>query len=160
MPLRKKKEPRDSQHYARGSTKKRTRRKKFIRPWQILVPTLCALAGIALALVLGNYLQAKSDEYRENQGDGDWLTPAETVESIPVPVPDIRAVRISPEGNVGDILIEGNYGGVILPLCDSAGVPLYASKVATAAGMAVSASAPSLTEDVSRSSRRDLWHPD
>ena len=156
MPLRKKKEPRDSQHYARGSTKKRTRRKKFIRPWQILVPTLCALAGIALALVLGNYLQAKSDEYRENQGDGDWLTPAETVESIPVPVPDIRAVRISPEGNVGDILIEGNYGGVILPLCDSAGVPLYASKVATAAGMAVSASAPSLTEDVSRISRREL----
>ena len=156
MPLRKKKEPRNSQHYARGSTKKRTRRKRFIRPWQILVPTLCALAAVALALVLGNYLQAKSDAYREDQGNGDWLTPAETVESLPVPVPDIRAVSITPEGNVGDILIEGAYGGVILPLCASAGIPLYASKVATAAGMAVSPSAPSLTEDVDRISRREL----
>ena len=155
MPLRKKKEPRDSQHYARGSTKKRTRRKRFIRPWQILVPTLSGLLAIALALVLGNYLQAKSDEYRE-QGDGDWLTPAETVESLPVPVPDIRAISISPEGNVGDILIEGNHGGVILPLCDSTGIPLYASKVASAAGMAVSPSAPSLTDDVARISRREL----
>ena len=155
MPLRKKKEPRDSQHYARGSTKKRTRRKKFIRPWQILVPTLSGLLAIALALVLGNYLQAKSDEYRE-QGDGDWLTPDETVESLPVPVPDIRAISISPEGNVGDILIEGNHGGVILPLCDSTGIPLYASKVASAAGMAVSPSAPSLTDDVARISRREL----
>ncbi|MBR6782894.1 MAG: hypothetical protein IKM33_06860 [Clostridia bacterium] len=156
MPLRKRKEPRDSQHYARGSTKKRTRRKRFIRPWQILVPSLCALAGIVLALVLGNYLQAKSDAYRENEGESDWLSPAETVESIPVPVPDIHAVRISPEGNVGDILMEGKHGGVILSLCDSAGVPLYASKVATAAGMAVSASAPSLTEDVDRISQREL----
>ena len=156
MPVRKRKEPRDSQHYARGATKKRTRRKRFIRPWQILVPTLSGLLAIALALVLGNYLQAKSDEYREEQGDGDWLTPAETVESLPVPVPDIRAVSISPEGNVGDILIEGKHGGVILPLCDTEGVPLYASKVATAAGMAVSPSAPSLTEDVTRISRREL----
>ena len=155
MPLRKRKEPPNSQRYARGSTKKRTRSKRFIRPWQILVPTLSGLLAIALALALGNYLQAKSDEYRE-QGDGDWLTPDETVESLPVPVPDIRAVRISPEGNVGDILIAGQHGGVILPLCDSAGIPLYASKVATAAGMAVSPSAPSLTEDIDRISRREL----
>ena len=156
MPLRKRKEPRDSQHFARGSTKKRSRRKRFIRPWQILVPSLCGLAGIVLALVLGNYLQAKSDAYRENEGEADRISPTETVESLPVPVPDIRSIRIRPEGNVGDILIEGKYGGVILPLCDSAGVPLYASKVATAAGMAVSASAPSLTDDIARISRREL----
>ena len=83
MPLRKRKEPRDSQHYARGSTKKRTRRKRFIRPWQILVPSLCALAGIVLALVLGNYLQAKSDAYRENEGESDWLSPAERWNPFP-----------------------------------------------------------------------------
>ena len=155
MPHSKRKEPRDSQHYARGATKKRTRRKRFIRPWQILVPALISLLAIALALALGNYLQAKSDAYRENVGEADPLSPAETVESVPVPVPDIRAISINPEGNVGDILIEGNHGGVILPLCDKNGVPLYASKVATAAGMA-NPSAPSLTDDVARISRREL----
>ena len=156
MPHSKRKEPRDSQHYARGATKKRSRRKKFIRPWQILVPALSSLLAITLALALGNYLQAKSDAYRENLGEADPLSPTETVESIPVPVPDIRAISINPEGNVGDILIEGNHGGVILPLCDKNGVPFYASKVATAAGMAVSPSAPSLTDDVARISRREL----
>lgn len=156
MPLRKRKEPINSQRYARGSTKKRTRTKKFIRPWQILTPILCGVAGIVLALVLGNYLQSKSDAYRENEGGNDRLPPMESVERVPVDVPDIRAIRISPEGNVGDILIEGVHGGVILPLCNDAGIPLYASKVAAAAGMATSPSAPSLSDDVTRISRREL----
>ena len=156
MPLRKRKESINSQRYTRGSTKKRTRTKKFIRPWQILTPLLCGVAGIVLALALGNYLQSKSDAYHESNGETAWLPPVESVESIPVDVPDIRAIRINPEGNVGDILIEGLHGGVILPLCNDAGVPLYASKVAAAAGMATSPSAPSLPDDVARISRREL----
>ena len=156
MPLRKRKESRDSQRYARGSTRKRSRPRGFIRPWQIIVPLLCGVTGIVLALMLGNYLQAKSDAYRDNGTNNDLLTPGETVESIPVSVPDIRAVSIRPEGNVGDILIAGKHGGVILPLCDNSGVPLYASKVAAAAGMAVDPLAPSLTDDVARVSRREL----
>ena len=55
-----------------------------------------------------------------------------------------------------DILIAGKHGGVILPFCGDDGVPLYASKVANAAGMAVSAAAPSLPDDVARVSRRGL----
>jgi hypothetical protein len=73
-----------------------------------------------------------------------------------VTVPDIRAVRIKPEGNVGDILIAGRHDGVILPLCDGGGIPLYASKVANAAGMVVSSGAPSLPDDVARVSKRGL----
>lgn len=157
MPLRKRKEPRNSQHYARGSTKKRTRHKRFIRPWQILLPLLCGVAGIIAALALGNYLLEKSDAYRDSADKDNWVPEMESVESVTLSVPDIRAIRITPEGNVGDILIEGNHGGVILPLCDSDGIPLYASKVAKAAGMAVSASAPSLTDDVARISRRELY---
>ena len=156
MPLRKRREPRDSQHYARGSTKQRTRSKSSVRPWQILVPVLCGLTGVILALVLGNYLQKRSDAFRDEQAQSDWLVVETLPESIPVTVPDIRAVRILPEGNVGDILIAGKHGGVILPLCDGKGTPLYASKVAAAAGMAVDSSAPILTDDVARVSKRGL----
>ena len=156
MPLRKRKEPRESQHFARGSTKKRSRPKGSIRPWQILVPLLCGLTGIILALALGNYLQKRSDAYRDEVAQNDWLVGESLPESVPVTVPDIRAVRIKPEGNVGDILIAGKHGGVILPLCDEGGIPLYASKVASAAGMAVSSSAPSLADDIARVSKRGL----
>ena len=156
MPLRKRREPRDSQRMAKGSTVKRARPKGKLRPWQILVPLLCGLTGVILALALGNHLQKKSDEYREELHKNDWLAGDGSVESLPVTVPDIRAAAIRPEGNVGDILIAGKHGGVILPLCGDDGVPLYASKVANAAGMAVSAAAPSLPDDVARVSRRGL----
>ena len=156
MPFRKRREPRDSQHYARGSTKKRTRSRITVRPWQILVPVLCGLTGIVLALALGNHLQKKSNDYHDELAQNDWLAGETLPESIPVAVPDIRAVRIKPEGNVGDILLAGKHDGVILPLCDDGGIPLYASKVASAAGMAVSSSAPSLTDDVARVSKRGL----
>lgn len=156
MPLRKRREPRDSQRMAKGSTVKRARPKGRLRPWQILVPLLCGLTGVILALALGNHLQKKSDEYREELHKNDWLAGDGPVESLPVTVPDIRAAAIKPEGNVGDILIAGKHGGVILPLCGDDGVPLYASKVASAAGMAVSAAAPSLPDDVARVSRRGL----
>lgn len=156
MPLRKRREPRDSQRMARGSTVKRARPKGKFRPWQILVPVLCGLAGVVLALALGNHLQKKSDEYREELHKNDWLTGDKPVESLPVSVPDIRAVAIKPEGNVGDILIAGKHGGVILPLCGDDGIPLYASKVAGAAGMLVDPAAPDLTDDVARVSKREL----
>ena len=156
MPLRKRREPRDSQRMARGSTVKRARTKGKLYPWQILVPVLCGLAGVVLALALGNHLQKKSDEYREELHKNDWLTGDGPVESLPVSVPDIRAVAIKPEGNVGDILIAGKHGGVILPLCGDDGIPLYASKVASAAGMLVDPAAPDLADDVARVSKRGL----
>ncbi|MBO5510405.1 MAG: hypothetical protein J6B24_01600 [Clostridia bacterium] len=156
MPLRKRKEPCDRQRYARGSTKKRARIKIGVRPWQIMVPILCALGGIVLALVWGNHLKAQSDAYREEQSKHDWTLDGDMAPAAPVEVPDIRAVEIKPEGNVGDILIAGKHGGVILPLCDSQGTPLYASAVGAEAGLPIAADAPSLTEDVARISKRGL----
>ena len=156
MPLRKRKEPRNSQRMARGSTKKRARLRGAVRPWQIITLVLCALAGVVLALVWGNSLKAKSDAYREQQALGDWTVDNAITDPIPADVPNIRAVQIKPEGNVGDILIAGKAGGVILPLCGDDGIPLYASRIATAAGMAVAADAPSLPDDIARVSRRGL----
>lgn len=156
MPLRKRKEPRNSQRMARGSTKKRARLRGTVRPWQILTLVLCGLTGIVLALVWGNHLKAQSDAYRDQEALGDWTVDTAITEPIPVKVPDIRAVEILPEGNVGDILIAGKADGVILPLCDGTGIPLYDSAVGHAAGMDIPSDAPSLTDDIARISRRGL----
>ena len=156
MPLRKRKEPRDSQHYARGSTKKRTKLKSSIRPWQVLTLGLCGLMGIILALVWGNHLKARSDALRDEQARNDWTVNPHIAKPAPVEVPDIRAVAIKPEGNVGDILIAGKHDGVILPLCGQDGIPLYASEVGSSAGMAPVSDAPSLTADIARISKRGL----
>jgi len=156
MPLRKRKEPRNRQRISRGTTKKRGRLKEVIRPWQIVTLVLCALAGVVLALVWGNHLKAKSDAYRDKQSSGDWTVDNSITSPLPVDVPDIRAVEIKPEGNVGDILMAGKAGGVMLPLCGGDGVPLYASHVGTAAGMVISPNAPSLSDDIARVSRRGL----
>jgi hypothetical protein len=122
----------------------------------VIVPVLAAVLSVAAALVLGTHLKAKSDAHREQVQRGEWILEDTVTPLSPVSVPDIRAISIKPEGNVGDILIAGKHGGVILPLCGDDGVPLYASKVANAAGMAVSAAAPSLPDDVARVSRRGL----
>lgn len=156
MPLRKRKQPRDSQHFARGSTKKRVRVRSSVRPWQIVTVSLCGLAGVILALIWGNHLKAKSDAYRDKEALGNWMVDTSITDAIPVSVPDIRAVEILPEGNVGDILIAGKHGGVMLPLCGQDGIPLYASSVGSAAGLAISADAPSLSDDIARISRRGL----
>ena len=156
MPLRKRKEPRDSQHFARGSTKKRVKLRGSVRPWQVLTLALCGLVGVTLALVWGNHLKAKSDAYRDQSALADWTVDTSLADAASVDVPDIRAVEILPEGNVGDILIAGKHGGVILPLCSGDGTPLYVSRVGTAAGMAAPAGAPSLTDDIARVSRRGL----
>ncbi len=156
MPFRKRKEPRNSQHFARGSTKKRTRVRSAILTRRVLILAFCGLAGVTLALVLGNHLKAKSDAYRDKEALGDWTVDTSITHGTPVNVPDLRAVEILPEGNVGDILIAGKHGGVILPLCGDDGIPLYASSVGSAAGMTLPADAPSLSDDVARISRRGL----
>ena len=152
MAIRKRQGSREQKRFTRRATKKRSKG-SVIRPWQVITVILCGVAGAVLALILGNYLQARSDALHEDQN----RFPAATVSpKDPADVPAIRAVAIKPEGNVGDILIAGQHGGVILPLCDQGGIPLYASSVGTAAGMHVDGNAPSLTDDVARVSRRGL----
>lgn len=155
MAFRKRQETREQKRYTRRATKKRSF-KSSVRPWQVITLVLCGMAGIVLALVWGNHLKAKSDAFRDGQSDHDWTVDTNLTESIPVSVPDIRAVGIKPEGNVGDILIAGNHGGVILSLCDGDGIPQYASAVGSAAGLPIPQGVPSLSDDIARVSRRGL----
>lgn len=155
MPLQKRHETREQKRYTRRATKNRTAHSP-VHLWHILTVALCGVAGLILALALGGFLKARSDAYREEQSRDDWMLDTGIATPIPVEVPDIRAVAIRPEGNVGVILIAGKHGGVLLSLCDGRGTPQYASAVGTAAGLPVPADAPSLSEDIARVSRRGL----
>ncbi len=117
---------------------------------------MLALAVIIGALVWGSMLAKRSEEYRADKEAGRWELNAETAIPQSVPVPSVRAVEIIPEGNVGDILIAGDHGGVMLPFFDDAGAVNYQSDVAPAAGLTVATEAPVLSEDVQRVSRRGL----
>jgi hypothetical protein len=155
MAIRKRQESREQKRYTRRATKKRGAGVS-VRPWKIVTVMLCGIAGIVLALVLGNYLGARSDALREEGSRNDWMLDTSTPTLAPTEVPDIRAVAIKPEGNVGDILIAGKHGGVILPLCGETGIPRYASAVGKAAGLSIDPNAPSLADDIARVSRRGL----
>ena len=146
---------REQKRYSRHVTKRRHKRPS-IRPRQVVTVLLCGLAGVILALVLGNILQARSNTLHSGDGDKDWMQDASISPLLPSNAPDIRAVAISPEGNVGDILLAGQHGGVILPLCDGNGTPLYASAMGEEAGLPVAADAPSLSKDIARISGRNL----
>ncbi len=155
MAFRKRQESREQKRYTRRATKKRASGSS-VRPWQVVTVILCGVAGIVVALVLGNILQARSDALHAEDTRNDWTVNTSIPALDPVSVPDIRAVAILPEGNVGDILIAGKHGGVILPLCDEKGSPHYASAVGIAAGLSVAPIAPSLADDIARISRRGL----
>lgn len=155
MAFRKRQESREQKRYTRRATKQRASGSP-VRPWQVVTVILFGVVGIVLALVLGNILQARSDALHAEDTRYDWTLDTSIPAADPVTVPDIRAVAIQPEGNVGDILIAGKHGGVILPLCDEGGIPRYASAVGKAAGLSVSPTAPSLADDVARITRRGL----
>ena len=137
-------------------TKKRAGLRPPEHPGRMIAIVAAAVGVIILALVWGSHLKAKSDAYRAAQEAGEWLLDRETVTPLPVSVPDLRAVEITPEGNVGDILIAGKHDGVILPLYDGTGTMAYRFAIGEAAGLATVPDAPLLADDVARVSRRGL----
>ena len=156
MAIRKKHQSRDQRRYTRSSTKRGFVLRKPAHPGRIVAIALAAVATVALALVWGSYLKKQSDAYREALEMGEWTVDPTIAVPHPVPVPELRAMEIYPEGNVGDILIAGNHGGVILPL-GRADAPLpYRSDVASEAGLPSAAEAVSLPDDVARVAKRGL----
>ncbi len=154
--MKPKREARVERRYARSATKKGWVLRKPAHLGRILGALAACILVAALALVWGSHLKAEADARAAAAERGEWTLDAETTTPIPVEVPDIRAVSIRPQGNVGDILIAGNHGGVILPLGSARGTMSYLSSVASAAGLSVSAEAVSLPEDVARVQKRDL----
>lgn len=154
--IRKKKQSREERRLTRSSTKRGFVIRPLAHPGRILAVSLAAVAIVALALVWGSRLKAKSDAYREALEMDAWTVDPDMAPAAPVPVPDIRAAAILPEGSVEELLAAGDHQGVILPLCEADGTLLYASDLATAAARPVHPEAPSLKADAARVSQRGL----
>lgn len=156
MAIRKKHQSRDQRRYTRSSTKRGFVLRKPAHPGRIVAIALAAVATVALALVWGSYLKKQSDAYREALEMGEWTVDPTIAVPHPVPVPELRAMEIYPEGNVGDILIEGKHHGVIMTLTPTEeGLP-YTSAVAASAGRPMAPEAVSLADDVARVHKRGL----
>lgn len=157
MGFRKKRNDYKSRRYANRSTKRRLSLRPPKHPGRIIAVVLAAVAVIVLALVWGSILKRQSDAFRDAESRGEWMLDTTITSPIVLDVPDAyRATAILPRGDVGDILIAGKHQGILLPYRGSDGAPLFASAVAQSAGMTVSPSAPDLTDEVTRITRRDL----
>ena len=156
MPFRKRHESREQHRLIRSSTKQRTVLRPPAHLGRIIAITVAVIAVILLALGCGVYLKARSDAHRQAVEEGNWMLDEGVPPYRPISVPSIRAVAIRPEGNVGDILIGGLHGGVILPLQDGDGTLLYESDVAASAHLTMSASPVDLSDDVARIAKRGL----
>lgn len=161
MAVHNKKETRENRRYARRSTKRHTPFRLPLSPkrfWMTVgIIPVAAAAVIAVALLWGSRLKARSDAYREAEAAGAWTLDEAVAEPIPVSVPTLRAVSVEAGESMGDILIDGIYEGVMLPLYDG-GFPLsYAYRTAGEAGLTVADGAPSLTDEVTRIGGRGLY---
>lgn len=156
MAFRKRRESREQHRLTRNSTKKRF----VLRPpkhlGRIIIIAVAVLAVILTALGCGVYLKARSDAHRQAVEEGNWMLDDKVPPYRPTTVPDIRAMSIRPEGNTGDILINGKHGGVLLPLQDPDGTLLYASSVAETAKHPLSVQPVDLAADVARVQKRGL----
>ncbi len=148
--------PRPQKRFGRHSTKSRSVFRPPAHPGRWVAGILAAAAVVALALVWGNILKAKSDKYRADKEAGIWTLPPESTEHTPAALPDAHLLEIRPEGNVGDIVIAGSHDGVLLPLRDASGALYYQTAVGTEAGMAIPADAVPLSQDVARLDKRPL----
>ena len=156
MAIRRKRESRDQRRYTRRSTKRGFVLRPPAHPWRIVGGALAVIAVVALALIWGSHLKAKSDAFREAEERGEWTLEADQAVSRPMDLPDVSARSIKPMGNVGDIIIEGKLDGVIMTLNRTDGTLCYRSTIGEMAGLAVEADAPTLSEDVNRVSKRGL----
>lgn len=147
----------DRRRYGRRATKRRASLRPPAHPGRILACVLGAVAVIALALVTGNLLKARSDAYREAEAAGDWTLEEAVATPIPVSVPALRGIITAPGESMGDILINGIYDGVLLPLYDGASPLPYASSVGAEAGYPAADGAYDLSDEVARIGGRDLY---
>ena len=156
MQFKRKHESRDQRRYTRSSTNKGVVLLHPAPMGRILVIFLVSVAVVVVALIWGSYLKAESDAYRVSLENGEWTLNPEIATPHPVTVPDMRAISIKPEGNVGDILIAGDHDGVIMTLNNPNGNLLYASSVGSLAGLAIQNDAIPLAQDIARVQKRGL----
>ena len=153
MPIRRKRQSREQRRFTRNSTKAGIVLRRPAHLGVILAIAVAVVAVVALALVWGTYLKAKSDAYREAVENGEWTLDEEIALPHPVTVPDIRAVSIAREG-IG-LFVDDIYGGVIVSLREEDALA-YPSSVAEAAGLSVLAPDASLSQEIERLNAQSL----
>ena len=131
-----KKKAKQKNRYNRNSTKRRWIARPLKHPFRLLFSVVGCLAVIVTAVVWGNILQRKSEQYRADREAGRWQVDAEvSADSLPVvrDVPAVKAWPLEPQDGLNDFY-SGRYSAATLWLCrDDKSLP-YESEVGTAAG--------------------------
>lgn len=157
MANRKSGETTPRRRYGRRATKKRAPLRMPAHPGRVLACILAALLVMALALLTGSLLKARSDAYREAEAAGDWTLSEAIATPVPVSVPSLRGLITEPGESMGDILINGIYDGVLLPLYDGTSPLPYTSAVGSEAGYPTVDDAYELSREVERIGGRGLY---
>ncbi len=138
--------------YARHSTRRGASPRDPRRTKRIVAVVAGVTAVIVVALVWGNILKTRSDDYRALKGYEAW-TVDEKVTTSAVKEPLAGDAAPMTPGQSPDTA----YDSAMLRLGSGAGKDIpYASKVLTSAGVPVADGAPALAEDVDRVHARDM----
>ena len=140
--------------YSRRATKRRMALRIPTHVGRIVAVVLAAVGVVALALVWGSILKAKSDDYRAAEEAGEWTVEENVPPVLPVHVPAVRACAIDVGEGVG--FLRDRYNGVVLALRDMEGKLIFSSRVAEVAGMTV-ADLPDLSTELTRISRSEMY---
>ena len=141
----KKRYRRRSDRYARRATRRTSSPTDPLRTKRVLAVALGAVAVVIVALVWGNILKARSDEYHANNPDVAWTLDEETASAAVPPPAFTDAAVMSPGGSVPT-----DYEAALLDLGSGDGDSPYASEVLSAAGIASAQGGADLADDIAR----------
>ena len=136
--------------YNRNSTKRRLTIRPIKHPLRLCAIVLGILAVAVAAVVWGNVLYQKSENYRADLAAGRWTVETVTDADILPTVKDVPPAKgwpLSPDGSLHTFESDG-YTDATLWLCQKDRTLPYHSDVATAAGMACADR--SLADEISR----------
>ena len=130
------KKAKQKNRYNRNSTKRRWIMRPLKHPFRLLFIALGCVTVIVTAVVWGNILQYKSEQYRADREAGRWRVETEA-EADPLPavrdVPNVNAWPLAPRDGLEDFY-SGRYSAATLWLCREDGTLPYLSEVGAAAG--------------------------
>ena len=132
------KHPLKKNRYIRNSTKKRLTIRPIKHPVRLLAIALGCVAVVVTAVVWGNILYQRSEQYRADKAAGRWTVQADTETDVLPAVRDVPPVKgwpLSPGGSLR-AFSSSDYSAATLWLCDGNGSLPYESRVASEAGIA------------------------
>ena len=132
-----KKKPKKNR-YNRNSTKRRLTLRPIRHPFRVLAIGIGCVCVVVAAVIWGNVLQNRSEQYRADKEAGRWtvetITDAEVLPQAK-DVPDVKAWPLDPGDGLNDFY-SNKYSAATVWLCREDGSMPYTSEVAKAAGRA------------------------